>query len=44
MFTKNRERRIKHDAVIEFFNVVVALAENEPLLSGERFSVDGTLI
>jgi transposase len=44
VFTKNRERLIKHDAVIEFFNEVVALAEKKHLLSGEHFSVDGTLI
>ncbi|WP_321897626.1 IS5 family transposase [Paraburkholderia heleia] len=44
VFTKNRERLIKHDAVIEFFNEVVAIAEKKYLLSGEHFSVDGTLI
>ena len=44
VFTKNRERLIKHDAVIEFFNEVVAIAEKRCLLSGEHFSVDGTLI
>ncbi|MEX3816719.1 IS5 family transposase, partial [Paraburkholderia sp. BR13439] len=44
VFTKNRERLIKHDAVIEFFNAVVAIAEKKCLLSGEHFSVDGTLI
>ena len=44
VFTKNRERLIKHDAVIEFFNEVVAIAEKKDLLSGEHFSVDGTLI
>ncbi|CAN0622779.1 transposase [Burkholderia multivorans] len=44
VFTKNRERLIKHDAVIEFFNEVVAIAEKKCLLSGEHFSVDGTLI
>src|SRR3984885_15710279 len=27
VFTKNRERLIKHDAVIEFFNGVVGIAE-----------------
>ena len=27
VFTKNRERLIKHDAVIEFFNEVVGIAE-----------------
>jgi transposase len=44
VFTKNRERLIKHDAVIVFFNEVVAIAEKKCLLSGEHFSVDGTLI
>ena len=44
VFTKIRERLIKHDAVIEFFNEVVAIAEKKCLLSGEHFSVDGTLI
>jgi IS5 family transposase len=44
VFTKNRERLIKHDAVIEFFNEVVAIAEKKDLLSGEHFSMDGTLI
>ncbi len=44
VFTKNRERLIKHDAVIEFFNEVVAIAQEKDLLSGEHFSVDGTLI
>jgi transposase len=42
VFTKNRERLIKHDAVIEFFNEVVKIAGNKELLSGEHFSVDGT--
>lgn len=44
VFTKNRERLIKHDAVIEFFNEVLAIAEKKNWLSGEHFSVDGTLI
>jgi len=44
VFTKNRERLIKHDAVINFFNEVVAIAQEKDLLSGEHFSVDGTLI
>lgn len=44
VFTKNRERLIRHDAVIEFFNEVVAIAQEKELLSGEHFSVDGTLI
>jgi transposase len=44
VFSKNRERLIEHDAVILFFNEVVAIAHQRGLLSGEHFSVDGTLI
>ena len=44
VFTKNRERLIRHDAVIAFFNEVVAIAKKKSWLSGEHFSVDGTLI
>lgn len=44
VFTKNRERLITHDAVIELFNEVLAIANKNEWLSGEHFSVDGTLI
>ena len=44
VFTKNRERLIAHDAVIELFNEVLAIARKNDWLSGEHFSVDGTLI
>ena len=44
VFTKNRERLIEHDAVIEFFNEVLKIADMKHWLSGEHFSVDGTLI
>ena len=44
VFTKNRERLLAHDAVIELFNHVVESAEEHGWLSGEHFSVDGTLI
>lgn len=44
VFSKNRERLIEHDAVIEFFNQIVEQAQEQELLSGEHFSVDGTLI
>ena len=44
VFSKNRERLIKHDAVIEFFNEVLVIAQKKDWLSGEHFSVDGTLI
>lgn len=44
VFTKNRERLIAHDAVIELFNEALAIATKNEWLSGEHFSVDGTLI
>ena len=44
VFTKNRERLIEHDAVIELFNHVLQSADKQGWLSGEHFSVDGTLI
>ena len=44
VFTKNRERLIEHDAVIGLFNEVLAIANENGWLSGEHFSVDGTLI
>ena len=44
VFSKNRERLIEHDAVIGFFNEVVQIADQRNWLSGEHFSVDGTLI
>ena len=44
VFTKNRERLIEHDTVIELFNEVLAIANKNDWLSGEHFSVDGTLI
>ncbi len=45
VLSKNRERLIEQDAVvIEFFNQIVQQAEEQELLSGEHFSVDGTLI
>jgi len=44
VFSKNRERLIAHDAVVALFNEILAQAESEGLLSGEHFSVDGTLI
>ena len=44
VFTKNRQRLIEHDAVIELFNQVLQMAQERDLLSGEHFSVDGTLI
>ncbi len=44
VFGKNRERLIEHDAVILFLNEVVAISQPCNLLSGERFSGDGTLV
>ncbi len=44
VFSKNRDRLIEHDAVTELFNATVAMAHQRDLLSGEHFSVDGTLI
>jgi transposase len=44
VFSKNRDRLIEHDAVTELFNATVEMARNKGLLSGEHFSVDGTLI
>ena len=43
VFSKNRDRLIEHDVVIELFNATVEMAQAEGLLSGEHFSVDGTL-
>ena len=44
VFSKNRDRLIEHDAVTELFNSTVEMARKKGLLSGEHFSVDGTLI
>ena len=44
VFSKNRERLIEHDTVIELFNLIVQQADEQQLLSGEHFSVDGSLI
>ncbi|MFZ5658026.1 MAG: IS5 family transposase [Pseudomonadota bacterium] len=44
VFTKNRERLIEHDVVVALFNEVVEMADAKGWLSGEHFSVDGTLI
>jgi transposase len=42
VFSKNRERVLNHEVAREFFRRV--LAQAEPHLSDEHFSVDGTLI
>ena len=44
VFSKNRERLIEHDAVVALFNEVLSEADSKGWLSGEHFSVDGTLI
>ena len=44
VFSKNRERLIEHKAIIEFFEQLLAIACEKDYLSGEHFSVDGTLI
>ena len=44
VFTKNRARLLAHDAVIVLFNHVIEAADKQGWLSGEHFSVDGTLI
>lgn len=44
VFSKNRQRLIEHDAVVAFFDQVLAQAQRRNWLSKEHFSVDGTLI
>ncbi len=44
VFSKNRERFIDSDAVVELFNRTVDTAQKKGWLSGELFSADGTLI
>ena len=41
---RNRERLIEHDAVIEPFDQVLAIANKNDSPSGAHFSVDGRLI
>lgn len=44
VFSKNRERLLKHEASKVFFAEVVAQAREARLTSDEHFTVDGTLI
>lgn len=44
VFTKNRDRLLRHEVCQRFFDAVVGYAQGEGLLSDEHFSVDGTLI
>ncbi len=43
-FSKNRDRLLEHDVVVLLFNETVETARERGHLSGEHFSVDGTLI
>ena len=43
-FSKNRQRLIEHEVVREFLSAVVSMAKEDRLISGEHFTVDGTLI
>lgn len=43
-YTQNRDRLIEHDVIRALFARVMKQAEDAQLLSGEHFSVDGTLI
>ena len=44
VFTKNRERLLKHDVATLFFEAVVDELKGAKLLESEHFSVDGTFI
>jgi transposase len=44
VFTKNRQRLLKHDVARQFFDEVVRQADGLGLLSDDHFTVDGTLI
>jgi len=44
VFTKNRQRLLEHRVGQQLFDEVVAGAHERGLLSGEHFTVDGTLI
>ena len=44
VFSKNRDRLIKHDVATKFFDTIHRQAERADLLSNEHFTVDGTLI
>jgi transposase len=44
VYSKNRDRLLEGDIAQALFGEVLALAKGEDLLSGEHFSVDGTLI
>src|ERR1700751_4353968 len=44
VYTKNRERLLEADVACEFFAQVIGQARSADQVSGEHFSVDGTLI
>ena len=44
VFTKNRERLLDGDTAGAFFQAVLQQAEERNLISGEHFTVDGTLL
>jgi transposase len=44
VFTKNRERLLKHAVAGKFFEAIVEQAQSAGLMSDEHFTVDGTLI
>jgi transposase len=43
-FSKNRQRLLEHSVASAFFDEVLAIAQEQRLLSEEHFSVDGTLL
>jgi len=43
-FSKNRDRLLEADMAMEFLTRVVAMAEDQGLISKEHFTVDGTLL
>jgi transposase len=43
-FTKNRDRLLDGDVAAAFFDAILLHADTERLLSGEHFTVDGTLL
>jgi transposase len=44
VFSKNRARRLRGDIAQAFFEAVLAQAREQGLLSGQHFTVDGTLL
>lgn len=44
VFTKNRERLLRHEVGRRFFDTIVRRAREAGLMSDEHFTVDGTLI